>query len=243
MAMAKKTFEPVEETFHARDPYGTQWTREITCRLADDGLRITVYPRMTIDADSGRRVILDSSSPRKTHLSPARCLEVLGGQDFTENAYEQGSAAVTVYGNWSIRVYARDCRCDSAAVFDMFTMAKWLDCVAFPEEEEMHRRLWEELRFHRASHLISPPIEKKPEPDPIQFAPIEADEIIEADFEQAEPVATTSLVIAEHQVEPTQQESITGLGLRRFVRSGLLFARDVAVDVTSRIVSRSLTGQ
>ncbi len=241
MAMAKKTFEPVEETFHARDPYGTQWTREITCRLADDGLRITAYPRMAVDADSGRRVTLDSSTPRKIHLSPARCLDVLSGQCFTENAYEQGDAVVTMYGAWSIRVYARDCRHDSEAVFDMFTMAKWLDCVAFPEEEQMHRRLWEELRSHRASHLISPPIEKKPEP--IHFAPIEADEIIEADFEQDEPVATTSIVIAEHQVEPTQQESITGLGLRRFVRSGLLFARDVAVDVTSRIVSRSLTGQ
>lgn len=107
----------------------------------------------------------------------------------------------------------------------------------------MHRRLWEELRSHRASHLISHPVEKKPEPEPVQFAPVEADEIIEADFEQDEPVATTSIVIAEHQIEPTQQESITGLGLRRFVRSGLLFARDVVVDVTSRIVSRSLTGQ
>lgn len=107
----------------------------------------------------------------------------------------------------------------------------------------MHRRLWEELRSHRASHLISHPVEKKPEPDPEHIAPGETDEIIEADFVQVEPVATTALVIAEHQGEPAQQESITGLGLRRFVRSGLLFARDVAVDVTSRIVSRSLTGQ
>lgn len=225
--MAKKIFDPVEETFFQS---GSAGGREIVCRLADDGLRITVLTPQN-DHSSVRR--------RQIHLSPARCLEVLGRSAYMDQ--DDGSVVVRVMGEWGIGVTTFSG--PSGVVFDMYTMAKWLDCVAFPEEEDMHRRLWDALRLHRASHLISAPIEKKPDPDPEHIAPGETDEIIEADFVQVEPVATTALVIAEHQGEPAQQESITGLGLRRFVRSGLLFARDVAVDVTSRIVSRSLTGQ
>lgn len=231
--MGKKTFDPVEESFYISQGGNRRDVRRVTCRLADDGLRISV---VTTETTVGS---LNDLRPEKAHISPAKIIGIFNGMDGESTIH---SLNVLRHDFWGLRVVPfYDER--ALAVFDMFTMAKWLDCVAFPEEEGMHRRLWDELRLHRASHLISAPIEKKPEPAPRPFASVEADEIIEADFEQAEPVATTAIVSAEHQVEPAQQQSITGLGLRRFVRSSLLFARDVAVDVTSRIVSRTLTGQ
>lgn len=238
--MAKKAFDPVEETFtsYVRGSHGY---KKIACRLADDGLRIEVHRINPSYLPEVGAPPFDLAEVRKIHLSPARCLDVLKGSAYFD--HRGNEIAIMANSSWCIQVTTTSTiEGRGETVFDMFTMAKWLDCVAFPEEEEMHRRLWDELRFHRASHLISAPIEKKPDPEPIHFASVEADEIIEADFEQAEPVATTAIVSAEHQVEPAQQQSITGLGLRRFVRSSLLFARDVAVDVTSRIVSRSLLG-
>lgn len=230
--MVKKTFEPVEESFYLAPLGNRRDVRRVICRLADDGLRISVA---TTETTVGS---LDDLRPEKAHISPAKIIGMFKGMGGESTIHPLN---VFRHGFWGLRVVSFYDE-KAVAAFDMFTMAKWFDCVAFPEEEEMHRRLWDQLRLHRASHLISAPIEKKPEPEPIHFAPVDADEIIEADFEQAEPVATTAIVSAEHQVEPAQQQSITGLGLRRFVRSSLLFARDVAVDVTSRIVSRSLLG-
>jgi hypothetical protein len=139
---------------------------------------------------------------------------------------------------------------EGVAVIKISTMhiAPWLDIYGLQDEMFFHEKLYRYLEDRRATHLISKPPSLQPppkeDPPPAVVEVVEA-EIVEAEIVEQEQSTTKvdSIIVFGATSEPTPQQSISGLGLRRFMRSGFSFARDVAVDVTSRTLARVFSGQ
>jgi len=194
-------------------------------------------PRDVVDRMSNhfeQRIVLDVRFDGRGERVEVR---LCGGVDFGLHCF--------VKPTWELR----------ATVIKIGTMhvAPWLDIYGLQDEMFFHEKLYLYLEDRRATHLISKPPSLHPppkeDPPPAVVEIVEA-EIVEAEIVEAEIVeqeqSTTkadSISVFDATSEPTPQQSISGLGLRRFMRSGLSFARDVAVDVTSRTLARVFSGQ
>jgi hypothetical protein len=125
-------------------------------------------------------------------------------------------------------------------------VAPWLDIYGLQDEMFFHENLYRYLADRRAAHLISlPPSMRTPEPPPKEDIKVVEVEVVEAEIVEAQhdDAPSASVVVFEATSEPVNQQSFSGLGLRRMMRSGLSFARDVAVDVASRTLARAFSGQ
>lgn len=240
-----KRFEPITRSF--KSPYeGSSDGITIHLTLSEKGIRIfvTYDEKSTLAAPYQGGIRFEKDDHK---LLPNAVEELLLGysswHDFNwtfPSHYGRDSATCSVHLSCHDQDITARVWDVQHTVFDLLDIAMWWNCVGFPNVLK-HQKIYGMLKDVRAAHLISPPPQEQPEPELVE------PEIIEAEFEfpnDSPPSEenNTNIVVVEHVLEK-HQESLTGLGLRRMAKSAANFARDVAVDVVSRTISRVMTGQ
>lgn len=244
-----KRFDPITRSFKSPYENGSDGIT-IHLTLSEKGMRIfaTYDEKSTIAAPYQGGVRFEKDE----HKLPPKAVEelLLGYSSFHDfnwtfpSHYGRGNSTSTVHLSCIDKDIIARVWDVQHTVFDLLDVAMWWNCVGFPSVFK-HQEIYEMLKQERATHLIAPPPQEQPEPEVVVPEIVEP-EYIDAEFEMPLEAPSspnnTSIVVVEHVIEKPQ-ESVTGFGLRRMAKSAANFARDVAVDVVSRTISRVMTGQ